>query len=195
MVRLLWLSGLVAALAQAQQLNYATVQFDTAPRVIENNNSTLSVVPDTLMDTSPLLDTTSRIQKRKAIDVAVKVATVVGGSTGIVLGGKAGIDIYEYIAQKIKTKSDQKSCTLTYGTDSNDGTFEGYAFQATTSGSNCDTTAIYKTILNAVKECADDLHNAKAVRGCCTFTHGGTWTGHLRLTADPNKFPATTVSC
>jgi hypothetical protein len=106
MVRLLWLSGLVAALAQAQQLNYATVQFDTAPRVIENNNSTLSVVPDTLMDTSPLLDTTSRIQKRKAIDVAVKVATVVGGSTGIVLGGKAGIDIYEYIAQKIKTKSD-----------------------------------------------------------------------------------------
>jgi hypothetical protein len=176
-------------------LNYATVQFDTAPRVIENNNSTLSVVPDTLMDTSPLLDTTSRIQKRKAIDVAVKVATVVGGSTGIVLGGKAGIDIYEYIAQKIKTKSDQKSCTLTYGTDSNDGTFEGYAFQATTSGSNCDTTAIYKTILNAVKECADDLHNAKAVRGCCTFTHGGTWTGHLRLTADPNKFPATTVSC
>jgi hypothetical protein len=195
MVRLLWLSGLVAALAQAQQLNYATVQFDTAPRVIENNNSTLSVVPDTLMDTSPLLDTTSRIQKRKAIDVAVKVATVVGGSTGIVLGGKAGIDIYEYIAQKIKTKSDQKSCTLTYGTDSNDGTFEGYAFQATTSGSNCDTTAIYKTILNAVKECADDLHNAKAVRGCCTFTHGGTRTGHLRLTADLNKFPATTVTC
>lgn len=195
MVRLLWLSGLVTALAQAQGLNYATVQFNTAPRVIDSStNSTLAVVPDTLMHDSPLLDT-SRIHKRKKIDVVVKVATVVGGGTGIVLGGKAGIDIYEYIAQKIKTKSDQKSCTLTYGTDSNDGTYEGYAFQATTSGSNCDTTAIYKTILNAVEECADDLNQAKAVRGCCTFTHGGTWTGHLRLTADPDKFPATSVSC
>ena len=43
MVRLLWLSGLVAALAQAQEMKYATVQFNTAPRILDSsNNSTLA---------------------------------------------------------------------------------------------------------------------------------------------------------
>lgn len=147
------------------------------------------------MHDSPYLNAASGLHKRKKIDVAVKYATVVGGAAGVVLGAQAGTDIYTFIASNIKGKSDQNSCTLTYGTDSDDGTYEGYAFQATTTGSKCDTTAIYKTILHAVQECADDLHAAKAVRGCCTFSHGGTWTGHLRLTANPDKFPATTVTC
>ncbi|PKX91346.1 uncharacterized protein P174DRAFT_461940 [Aspergillus novofumigatus IBT 16806] len=46
------------------------------------------------------------------------------------------------------SKSNQNSCSLVYGTDS-DGTYvEGYAYEATTSGENCDTTAEKKTILS-----------------------------------------------
>ncbi|KMK58579.1 hypothetical protein Y699_07806 [Aspergillus fumigatus Z5] len=49
-----------------------------------------------------------------------------------------------------KSESDQNSCSLVYGTDS-DGTYvEGYAYEATTSGENCDTTAKKKTIIAAV---------------------------------------------
>jgi hypothetical protein len=107
-----------------------------------------------------------------------------------------GIDTYGYLAQMAKSRSDQNSCTLTYGTDSNDGIIEGYAFNATVTGSNCDdTSAVYGEILSAVQECADNLHDAHAVRGCCTFSHGGMWKGHLRLTADPGKFPAASVTC
>jgi hypothetical protein len=121
------------------------------------------------------------LEKRRKIDVVVAVATVVGSTASVVIAANAGTDIYEYIAQKIKDKSDRNSCTLTYGTDSDDGSYEGYAFQATTTGSNCDTTAIYQTILNAVEGCANKLHNARSVRGCCKSSHGGTWTGHLRF--------------
>lgn len=196
MVRTIWLAGIAASLGQAraQETSQATISFDTAPRVIDDLGTHLSVIPDALLETSALLNVTG-IEKRKPIEVVVAVATVVGAGASVVIASGAGPDIYKYIAQKIKDKSDQNSCTLTYGTDSNDGYFEGYAFQATTTGSKCDTTAIYKTVLNAVQDCADDLHNAKAVRGCCKFSHGGTWTGHLRLTGDPNKFPATSVPC
>jgi hypothetical protein len=146
------------------------------------------VIPDTLLEDSPLLNVTG-FEKRRKIDVVVAVATVVGSTASVVIAANAGTDIYEYIAQKINDKSNRNSCTLTYGS------YEGYAFQATTTGSNCDTTAIYQTILNAVEDCANKLQNARSVRGCCKFSHGGTWTGHLRLTADPDQFPATTVNC
>lgn len=106
------------------------------------------------------------------------------------------IDIYEYLAQMIKSRSDQNSRTLSYGTDANEGIFEGYAFNATVTGSNCDdTSAVYGEILSAVQECAESSHNAHAVRGCCGFSHGGMWKGQLRLTADPETFPAASVAC
>jgi hypothetical protein len=189
MVRAIWLAGTFAFVAQAraQGTGQATISFDTAPRVIDDLGTQLSVIPDTLLEDSPLLNLTG-LEKRKKIDLIVAVATVVGSTASVVIAANAGTDIYEYIAQKIKDKSDRNSCTLTYGTDSDDGSYEGYAFQATTTGSNCDTTAIYQTILNAVEDCANKLHNARSVRGCCKSSHGGTWTGHLRLTADPDQF-------
>ncbi|KAF7156373.1 hypothetical protein CNMCM6106_009640 [Aspergillus hiratsukae] len=63
----------------------------------------------------------------------------------------------------IKNKSDLDSCTLTYGTDTADDYYYGYAYEATTTGSNCDTTAEKKTILAAVEKCANQLHAAGAL--------------------------------
>lgn len=102
-----------------------------------------------------------------------------------------GIDVYEYIAQKIEPGSDEKSCTLTYSGDaSDDGVFEGYAFNATVTGSKCgDATAVYGEVLGRVQQCADALHDAHAVRGCCHFSYKRKWHGHLKLTVDPDNFP------
>ncbi|OJJ97405.1 hypothetical protein ASPACDRAFT_62435 [Aspergillus aculeatus ATCC 16872] len=100
-----------------------------------------------------------------------------------------------YIAAIIKANPTADSCTITYGVDSEESYVEGYAYEATTSGSNCETTAEKKTILAAVEKCATALNAAGAVRGCCTMTHGRTWEGHLRLTAEPSVYPATTVTC
>lgn len=195
MVRAVWFAGLVTALAeaQAQAAGRANVSFNTAPRVIDDLGTSLSVTPDALLETSDLLNVTG-IEKRKSIDV-VSVATVVGAGSSVITASNAALEIYKYIAQRIKDRSNQNSCTLWYGTDNDNGKIEGFAYRATTTGSNCDTTAIYDTILNAVRKCADDLNTARAVRGCCKFSHDGTWTGHLVLTGDPDKFPADTVTC
>ena len=191
MVRALWLTGFLALLARAQQ-ELTSVVFNTDPQVIDDLDTTLSVVPSVLSPQSLLLNA-SHIDKRQSISVVV--AGVTTGGTAVIAGNSA-VDLYNNIAAKIKAKSDQNSCTLTYGTDSDDGYYEGYAYQATTTGKNCDTTAIMKTIQNAVKACATKLHNAGAIRGCCQLRHGqGTWHGHLRLTANPSIYPATSVTC
>ncbi|KAL4739910.1 hypothetical protein BDV11DRAFT_204773 [Aspergillus similis] len=133
--------------------------------------------------------------KRTGITTVVAAATIVNSISSVILAANAGIEIYEDIAAIIKSKSNQNSCSLVYGTDS-DGTYvEGYAYEATTSGENCDTTAEEKTILAAVEKCANKLNAQGAIRGCCTMNHGGTWTGHLRLTASPSLYPAHTVTC
>ena len=154
----------------------------------------LSVIPHTVRDDCPLLNST-RLQRRKAIDVIVAGSTAASAFGTLVLAANAGAQLYDRIAVVFKGKSDQNSCTLTYETESDDGYYMGYAYEATTTGSNCDTTALEKTMKNAVYSCADKLHNAGAVRGCCQFTHGGTWTRHLRLSADPAKYPATGITC
>jgi hypothetical protein len=133
-------------------------------------------------------------QAQQPTSAAVQFSRVIDNSASKLLD--TGIDIYGYLAQMAKSRSDQNSCTLTYGTDSNDGIFEGYAFNATVTGlKRDDTTAIYAEILTAVQECAVNLLSAHAVRGCCGFSHRGMWKGHLRLTADPETFPAASVAC
>jgi hypothetical protein len=133
-------------------------------------------------------------QAQQPTSAAVQFSRVIDNPASKLLD--TGIDIYGYLAQMAKSRSDRNSCTLTYGTDSNDGIFEGYAFNATVTGLKCDdTTAIYEELITAVQGCADDLHNAHAVRGCCGFSHGGMWKGQLRLTADPEAFPAASVAC
>ncbi|KAJ5338991.1 hypothetical protein N7541_010964 [Penicillium brevicompactum] len=142
-----------------------------------------------------LYNDTSALKRRTGITTTVAAATVLSSATSTIIAAASALTIYEFIADVIKSKSNSNSCTMTYGTDSDGTYFEGYAYEATTSGSNCDTTAEKKTILAAVEKCANRLHTYGAVRGCCTFSHGGTWTGHLRLTAEPLKYPVTSVTC
>jgi len=209
MVHLLWVFGLAATLASAgpvpepvSERNF-TVWWDHtphAPEGLEGTNATVAVTPHVLSPDSPLLNSSGLsargdLETRTAIETTVAVATVVGAAAGVILAGNAGIDIYTYIAGVIEAKSNANSCTLTYGTDTADAATMGYAYQATTTGSNCDTTAIQATVLSAVESCASSLHNAGAVSGCCRFSHGGTWTGHLRLTANTSSYPVTSVTC
>jgi hypothetical protein len=133
-------------------------------------------------------------QAQQPTSAAVQFSRVIDNSASKLLD--TGIDIYGYLAQMAKSRSDQNSCTLTYGTDSNDGIFEGYAFDATVTGLKCDdTTAVYGEVLSAVQECAVKLFSSHAVRGCCGFSYGGMWKGQLRLTADPETFPAASIAC
>lgn len=39
-------------------------------------------------------------------------------------------------------------------------------------------------------ESADRLHEARAVRGFCRSSDGGTWAGQLRLTAEADGWPS-----
>ncbi|EAW20332.1 uncharacterized protein NFIA_099680 [Aspergillus fischeri NRRL 181] len=138
--------------------------------------------------------TDEALAKRTGITIKSIRTTIVNGAE-IITTAKAALDIWQFIAGIIKNKSDLDSCTLTYGTDTADDYYYGYAYEATTTGTNCNTTAEKKTILAAVEKCANQLHAAGAVRGCCVFSHGGTWRGHLRLTAEPNTYPAHSVTC
>jgi hypothetical protein len=135
---------------------------------------------------------TSDLNKRTGISTVV-TAVKYGAKT--IATVKQSIEILEFIAGLVKSKSEADSCTLTYGTDISGELFYGYAYKATTTGENCDTTAEKKTILSAVEKCATTLYKKGATVGCCTFHHGGTWHGHLQLSAMPNLYPAHTVTC
>ena len=193
MVRILWLAGLLAAVTRAQE-QYASVIFDNEPRMIDEDAPMVTVIPTILHPDSPLLNTTdvTSLQKRAAVDVVI--ASVAAGA-GVIVAGNSAIQLYDNIAAKIKSKSDKNSCTLVYGTDHDDGYYEGYAYQATTTGNKCDTTAIEKSINDAVRTCATKLHKARAVTGCCRFSHGGSWRGHLRLSANPDRYPVRSAQC
>ncbi|KAM0189667.1 hypothetical protein ACHAPA_008772 [Fusarium lateritium] len=136
----------------------------------------------------------SRFDTRREIDVAAWAAVVGAGGT-VIIAANSGVGIYNSITDMIKSKANSNSCSMTTGTDSNGRYVEGYAYQATTNGHDCKTTSERKTILAAVKKCADWLHSHGAINGCCKFSHGGTWTGHLRLTSQPSKYPAHAVNC
>ncbi|OOQ85062.1 hypothetical protein PEBR_31216 [Penicillium brasilianum] len=120
-----------------------------------------------------LCNDTTALTRRTGITTTVAAATVLAAATSTIIAGSSVLTIYEFISDAIKSKSNPNSSTMTYGTDSGGTYFEAYAYEATTSGSNCDTTAEKKTILAAVETCANHLHTYGAVRGCCTFSHGG----------------------
>lgn len=153
--------------------------------------------PDSNMTaTMDLVDASyvSLFQERRHIDVTAWAGVVSAGGQ-IIIAANAGIGICQFIADIIKSKAEHNSCSMTIGTDGNGHVVEGYAYLATTSGHDCKTTAETKTILAAVKNCADWQHKHGAITGCCVLSHGGTWKGHLRLTSQPSKFPAHTVNC
>jgi hypothetical protein len=136
----------------------------------------------------------SHFDTRRQIDVSAWAGIVTAGGT-VIVGAASGAEIYTFITDLIKSKANANSCSMTTGTDSDGHLVEGYAYQATTSGHDCRTTAERKTILAAVKKCADWLHSHGAINGCCKFSHGGTWTGHLRLSSQPSKYPAHSITC
>lgn len=157
--------------------------------------SNLTVTFDLIhADYASLHNGTRALTERTAISVNSWASLVTAAGT-TVLAADSAINIYESIADAIKSKSNSNSCSMIIGTDTDGIHIEGFAYEATTSGSNCRTTAEKKTILAAVKKCANHLHSNGAVRGCCKFSHGGTWTGHLRLTGDPRIFPIHSVNC
>ncbi|KAI3571838.1 hypothetical protein IWW34DRAFT_824605 [Fusarium oxysporum f. sp. albedinis] len=49
--------------------------------------------------------------------------------------------------------------------------------------------------MTTVKDCANWQHKHDAITGCCRFSHGGTWSGHLRLISQPSRYPAHSVNC
>ncbi|CAF3451013.1 unnamed protein product, partial [Fusarium graminearum] len=93
----------------------------------------------------------SQFDTRREINVMMWTAVAAAGGT-VIMGGESALDIYKTIADLIKSKANSDSCSMTIGTDSDGHHVEGYAYQATTSGHDCKTTAERKTILAAVKK-------------------------------------------
>lgn len=141
-----------------------------------------------------MLNTTQAgpLQKRKKIKVDW---AGVGVAFNIPISINNGLGIWDNIAAKIKGKSDENSCSATWGTAFDNEQYLGYAYHATSTGKNCDTTSIYDTIKTAVRDCASKLQDARAVVGCCNFSHGGTWMGHLQLSSAPDTYPAVNAAC
>ncbi|KAL4728304.1 hypothetical protein ACLX1H_005047 [Fusarium chlamydosporum] len=107
----------------------------------------------------------SHFDSRRQIDVSAWAAVVGAGGT-VIIAANSAVGIYNSITDMIKSKTNSNSCSMTTGTDSDGHYIEGYAYQATTSGHDCRTTAERKTILAAVKKCADWLHSHGAINGC-----------------------------
>ncbi|KAJ5963129.1 hypothetical protein N7481_013434 [Penicillium waksmanii] len=137
-------------------------------------------------------NTTSNCSKRTGISTVMIVVKYVAR---IIATVKVVIDIWKFLAGMIKLKSEADSCTLTNRTDISDDYFYGYAYKATTSGANYNTTAEHGAILSAVEICTATLHSKGTSVGCCTFHRGGTWHGHLQLSAEPVIYPVHKVTC
>ncbi|KAL8991797.1 MAG: hypothetical protein Q9169_007641, partial [Polycauliona sp. 2 TL-2023] len=106
---------------------------------------------------------------------------------GIIQTGLASVvtvaaipSIVRGLTDLIKYLSDIGSCEEQGG--GIPGTGINFEYQA--SGRNCDTTSERKTIEAAVQGCVERMRSAHATQMCCEFTHGGTWTGHMQVTAD-----------
>ncbi|KAI6755626.1 hypothetical protein HG531_004732 [Fusarium graminearum] len=84
----------------------------------------------------------SQFNTRREINEMMWTAVAAAGGT-VIMGT---------IADLIKSKANSDSCSMTIGTDSDGHHVEGYAYQATTSGHDCKTTAERKAILAAVKK-------------------------------------------
>lgn len=153
------------------------------------SNLSLYITADKILGTSPLLKA-SAIHRRVPVNVVLTNATTIAATGTLIIAADATTPLYDWIAQKITAISDANSCALIYGTDSDGEIWEGYAYQTISTGLNCDTTASCETIRAAVGECADSLHEARAVRGCCRLSYGGTWSGQLKLTAEADGWPS-----
>ncbi|GLI79122.1 hypothetical protein PoHVEF18_007448 [Penicillium ochrochloron] len=76
------------------------------------------------------------LDKRTGITVRISVARIAATSAAIIQTAGAGATIYSVIASLIKEKSLENTCMLVYGTTTSGSRTEGYAYKATTTGSN-----------------------------------------------------------
>ena len=184
LLRLLCATSVTAALAQARAM--ARQQQHDASAA---SDLSLYITTDKILGTSPLLQTHD-VHQRVPVSVVVTNTTTLATPGTLIIADDTSAPLYDWVAQKITASSDANSCTLVYGTDFDGETWEGFAYQAISTGLNCDTTASCETIRAAVGDCADRLHEARAVRGCCRISYGGTWSGQLRLTAEADGWPS-----
>ncbi|KAJ5305814.1 hypothetical protein PENANT_c015G03033 [Penicillium antarcticum] len=91
------------------------------------------------------------------------------------------------IADKIYQQSAAGSCDGITGsiTDTNGVSYSYYYYA---SGRNCDTTAQLKTIVSALDDAWEGLGSTSAL--CMTMDHGGTWRGHLGISAMQGTYPS-----
>jgi hypothetical protein len=158
-------------------------------RASADSDLSLYVITDKISRTSPLLKS-SDVHPRVPVDVVLTNSTTIVATNTLIIGVDAITPLYDWIAQNITVSSDAYSCALVYRTDFDGEVWEGFAYQTVLTGLDCDTTASCETIRAAVGECADRLHEARAVRGCCRINYGETWAGQLRLAAEADGWPA-----
>ena len=126
-MRVLWLAGL-DSLAVCQPQHHqpeVSLTYDTSPRALNGTHWTVAVVPTVPRPESPLLKTNQfgPLQKRKKIKVDW---AGVGVAFSLPISIKHGLRIWDNIATKIKGKSDQNSCTLTWSTAFDEQQYLGY---------------------------------------------------------------------
>jgi hypothetical protein len=124
----------------------------------------------------------------KRTSISVYESQVKSGSTKFSPSNKSQGVIAE-IAGKMYSQSKAGSCAGVSGTlsDSN-GVSITYYYEA--SGRNCDTTAEIQTMVHALDDAWNGLGSTSAL--CMTMRHGGgTWRGHLGVSAMQGDFPAT----
>jgi hypothetical protein len=103
--------------------------------------------------------------------------------------------IHDTISSMFKNKEEPDSCVLSASTDSNGEYVDGYAYFVTTISRDCKATIEKEVIQEAIKKCAHWLHSNAALSGCCKSSQRGGWTGRVRLTSQPSKYPAHEVEC
>ncbi|KAF4151753.1 hypothetical protein CNMCM6936_001749 [Aspergillus lentulus] len=92
------------------------------------SGTNLTVTFDIVRNEYLSLYTNNTLEKRTDITTVLAAATIVDSISSVILAASAGLEIHEDIAAIIKSKSNQSSCSLVYGTDS-DGTYvEEYAY-------------------------------------------------------------------
>ncbi|KAM0355062.1 hypothetical protein ACHAPU_000913 [Fusarium lateritium] len=103
--------------------------------------------------------------------------------------------IYDTFSGMVKNKDTPEVCLLSASFDSADEYVDGYAYFVTEFSKDCKMPSDKDVILAAVKKCAHRLSPNGAMFGCCKSSEANGWTGEVRLTSEPGKYPAHEVKC
>jgi len=205
MLRSVWFICLYAALVKSRALGARDVSIlhDAHPQVVgEAEDFKASITPRAVFTTPYLLqhtddsatdpfNTTADFQPVEHLSINVSTGVIHIDASDFLPKAFDALD--EAIANWIKGWSNKNVCDPGTGqgmvTEQN-GPTVGYLYRTTSTGKDCKTTAEVKTIAAAVAKCMNQANAMKATTVCCKFTHGGTWTGHLQLTSDTERWPA-----